>query len=183
VIKPLSFCLLLLSSAAAHAACSETQVDLRGDWGKARFIVEVADDPAERSQGLMNRETMATNAGMLFLYDHPQRVAFWMENTLIPLDMLFLSEDGTVQHIHENAIPLDRTAIPGGDEILAVLEVNGGMSKMLGITVGSQLRHPMLDQSVSAWPCDGDTKQASDESPESTATGKDDNEDNAEDAN
>ncbi len=183
MIKSLSVGFFLFSSASAFAACSEAQVDLRGDWGTARFTVEVADEPAERSLGLMNREKMATNAGMLFLYDYPQRVAFWMENTLIPLDMLFLSEDGTVQHIHENAVPLDRSLIPGGDGILAVLEVNGGMTKMLGIGVGSQLRHPMLDQTLAAWPCDGDTKHASDDIPESTATGKDDNEDNAEDAN
>lgn len=140
----------------ALADCSDTRVDLRGDWGKARFTVEVADNSEERSLGLMNRPKMAASAGMLFLYEHPQRVAFWMENTLIPLDMIFMTPDGTVQHIHENAVPLDRTLIPGGDGIQAVLEINGGMSKMLGITVGSQLRHPLLEQSSSAWPCSGE---------------------------
>ncbi|MCG6901107.1 MAG: DUF192 domain-containing protein [Rhodobacter sp.] len=142
------------SVAAAWAACEETRVDLRGDWGTARFTVELADSPDERALGLMNRPKMAASAGMLFLYEFPQRVAFWMENTLIPLDMIFMGPDGVVRHIHENAVPLDRSLIPGGDGILAVLEINGGMSSLLGITVGSQLRHPMLDQAIAAWPCD-----------------------------
>ena len=144
------------TAGVALAECSEDRVDLRGDWGKARFTVELADTPDERSLGLMNRPKMASSAGMLFLYEQAQRVAFWMENTLIPLDMIFMAPDGTVQRIHENAVPLDRTLIPGGDGILAVLEINGGMSKRLGITVGSQLRHPLLDQTIAAWPCESE---------------------------
>ena len=147
---------MALSAPAAHAKCSETRVDLRGDWGSARFTVEVVDDDQERAVGLMNRPKMAKSSGMLFYYDHPQRVGFWMENTLIPLDMIFMSEDGVVQKIHENAVPLDRTVIPGGDNILAVLEINGGMARALGIKVGSELRHPQLEQTIAAWSCDGD---------------------------
>ena len=99
---------------------------------------------------------MAAAAGMLFVYEFPQRVGFWMENTLIPLDMIFMSADGVVRKIHENAVPLDRTVIPGGDDIQHVLEINGGMSGMLGVTVGSELRHPAIDQAQAAWPCEGD---------------------------
>ncbi|MBT8460852.1 MAG: DUF192 domain-containing protein, partial [Boseongicola sp.] len=123
-----------------------------GDWGQARFTVEVADDPGERSQGLMNRESMARSAGMLFVYEFPQRVAFWMRNTLIPLDMIFLDETGTVQRIHENAIPLDETAIPGGDNIQYVLEINGGLSERFGIDEGSVLRHPAIGENA-VWGC------------------------------
>lgn len=141
--------------AQAQADCADTRVDLRGDWGSARFTVELADDPNERAVGLMNRPSMPASAGMLFLYETPQTVGFWMENTLIPLDMIFMSPDGVVQRIHENAVPLDRTVIPGGDGIQAVLEINGGMSALLGITVGSQLRNPQMDQAIAAWPCDG----------------------------
>lgn len=140
--------------AQAQEVCDDTRVDLRGDWGMARFTVELADDPKERAVGLMNRPSMPASAGMLFLYEEPQTVAFWMENTLIPLDMIFMSSDGVVQRIHENAVPRDRTLIPGGDDIQAVLEINGGMSAMLGITVGSQLRNPQMDQSVAAWACE-----------------------------
>ena len=145
---------LALSAPAAFAKCSDTRVDLRGDWGAARFSVEVVDDEQERAVGLMNRPEMPASSGMLFLYDHPQRVGFWMENTLIPLDMIFMSPDGTVQKIHENAVPLDQTLIPGGEGIQAVLEINGGMARALGIAVGSELRHPQLDQGVAAWPCE-----------------------------
>ena len=138
---------------SAVAGCQENRVELRGEWGAAQFTVEVADTAMERSVGLMNRPSMSASAGMIFIYEQPQRVGFWMRNTLIPLDMLFLSEDGVVQKIHENAIPLDETLIPGGDDIQYVLEINGGMAKTLGITVGSELRHPGINQIVASWPC------------------------------
>ena len=145
----------LLLAQPAQAACSDNQADLRGDWGVVRFSVELADTPKEHARGLMNRPSLPSGSGMLFLYDRPQRVVFWMENTLIPLDMIFMSADGIVRRIHENAIPLDRTHIPGGDDIQAVLEINGGLASKLGIVAGSELRHPGLDQSIAAWPCDG----------------------------
>ncbi len=138
----------------AFAMCTPSHADLRGDWGQMRFAVEIADDPAERAQGLMFRESMPSTAGMLFVYQTPEPLSFWMRNTLIPLDLLFLDETGTVVHIHENAVPLDETAISGGDApLLAVLEINGGMSRQLGITVGTQLRHPNLPQNAAAWAC------------------------------
>ena len=77
-----------------------------------------------------------------------------MRNTLIPLDMIFADETGTVTHVHENAVPLDETPIPGGDDVLLVLEVNGGMAGAIGIVVGSQIRHPALDTTLAVWPCD-----------------------------
>ncbi|MEM7752931.1 MAG: DUF192 domain-containing protein [Pseudomonadota bacterium] len=144
---------LLATSVSALAACDEARVDLRGDWGQARFSVEVADTPAERSQGLMHREDMPRSAGMLFVYERPQPVSFWMRNTLIPLDMIFMDAEGTVQRVHENAIPLDETSIPGGTEIQYVLEINGGLSSRLGIVEGSELRHPAIG-SDAAWPCE-----------------------------
>ncbi|MEO0915995.1 MAG: DUF192 domain-containing protein [Pseudomonadota bacterium] len=142
---------------AASAECDIDRVDLRGAWGQARFSVEVADSPSERSLGLMHREDMPRSAGMLFVYERPQPVAFWMRNTLIPLDMIFMDETGTVQHVHENAIPLDETAIPGGESIQYVLEINGGLSGRLGISAGSQLRHPSIGENA-AWMCSGDNQ-------------------------
>ena len=138
---------------AAYASCSDDRVDLRGDWGQARFTVEVADDVDERSRGLMFRERLAFSAGMLFAYDRPQRVSFWMRNTLIPLDMIFMDAEGRVTRIHENAVPLDETDIPGGDAVQFVLEINGGLATRLGIEVGSELRHPIIGAEA-AWPCD-----------------------------
>ncbi len=150
IFKVLS--ILVLMAGAAHASCDAARVDLRGDWGQARFSVEVADTPASRSQGLMNRETLPRSAGMLFVYERPQPVSFWMRNTLIPLDMIFMDETGTVQRIHENAIPLDETGIPGGENIQFVLEINGGLAGRLGIEEGSVLRHPAIGDNA-AWSC------------------------------
>lgn len=154
MIRAATFTLGLLAASAASAACTETAVELRGDFGTARFNVEIADDPAERAQGLMNRPSMPASSGMLFLYEAPQRAGFWMKNTLIPLDMIFLDETGTVTRVHENAVPLDETTIDGGDGVLAVLEINGGLASAIGIGEGDQLRHPALDQSIAAWPCE-----------------------------
>lgn len=149
----LSALISLIATGSFAAVCADERVDLRGDWGSARFSVEVADDAKERAVGLMNRESMARSAGMLFVYDRPQRVSFWMRNTLIPLDMIFMDEAGRVTRVHENAIPLDETGIPGGDEVQYVLEINGGLASRLGIDVGSELRHPIIGDDA-AWPCE-----------------------------
>lgn len=125
---------------------------VEGDFGSAIFKVEVADDPDERALGLMNRPSMPMMSGMLFVYERPQRASFWMQNTLIPLDMLFADVTGTVTRIHENAIPLDTTPIPGGNDIQYVLEINGGMAARLGIEEGAVFQHPALG-SEAALPC------------------------------
>lgn len=138
----------------AFAECDVGRVDLRGDFGLARFTVEVADDPKERSQGLMHRQDLPSGAGMLFVYERPQRVSFWMKNTLIPLDMIFMDETGTVRRVHENAVPLDTTGIEGGEGIQYVLEINGGLARRLGIDEGAELRHPSIGSNA-AWGCDG----------------------------
>lgn len=143
-----------LFAGAADAACRPDLVELRGDWGQARFTVELADDAEERGRGLMHVPEMAQSRGMLFLYDAPGNVTFWMKNTLIPLDMIFVGEDGVVTRVHENAIPLDETTIDGGGGVIAVLEINGGLSERFGIAPGDELRHPGLDQELAAWPCE-----------------------------
>ena len=146
--------LFCMTGMSAIAQCSDHTVLIRGNFGTARFFVEVADSSAERARGLMHRESLPSGAGMLFIYGWPRHVAFWMRNTLIPLDMIFLGRDGRIRHIHENAIPLDETPIPGGDDILAVLEINGGLSRQLGLDVGDELQHPGLPQKFAAWPCE-----------------------------
>jgi uncharacterized membrane protein (UPF0127 family) len=142
-----------LATTAAFAECAPDRVSLSGNSGNIYFNVEIADDPAERSQGLMFRENMPMSSGMLFVYERPQRVSFWMKNTLIPLDMIFLNEAGVVEHVHENAVPGDLTPIPGGDNILVVLEINGGLARRLGILPGARMRHEVFDPAVAAWPC------------------------------
>jgi uncharacterized membrane protein (UPF0127 family) len=145
---------LLAGAVPAAADCDPAHVHLRWDGGQAEFRVEVADDAAERNRGLMSRKNMARFAGMLFVYPESGNVSFWMENTLIPLDMLFLNSTGTVTKIHPNAIPLDRTAIFGGDSVQYVLEVNGGMAEDLGISSGAQMRHPLIGPANAAWSCE-----------------------------
>ncbi|MEQ9057540.1 MAG: DUF192 domain-containing protein [Roseovarius confluentis] len=153
ISRLLSLLAFTFLAGAALADCEPGRVDLRGDWGTARFSVEVADDPQERSVGLMRRESLPRSAGMLFVYERPQRAVFWMKDTLIPLDMIFLDEAGTVTHIHENARPRDLTGIDGGDSVQFVLEINGGLARRLGIAEGSQLRHPAIGDAA-AWPCE-----------------------------
>jgi len=105
------------------------------------FAVELALTPAQQAQGLMFRESMADNAGMLFVNPTERPVSFWMMNTLIPLDMLFIDRTGRIVRIHENAVPHDTTPIPSGQPVLAILEINGGLSRRLGIRPGDRVVH------------------------------------------
>ncbi|MFC5565026.1 DUF192 domain-containing protein [Rubellimicrobium aerolatum] len=144
--------LALVAGPALGADCRPDLVTVSGGFGEARFAVEVADDPEERARGLMHVERMDTLSGMLFVYDRPQPVSFWMENTLIPLDMIFAGPDGVVTRVHGNAVPLDRTPIPGGEGVQFVLEINGGLAARLGIAPGDVLQHPSLGEGA-ARPC------------------------------
>jgi len=109
-----------------------------------KFEVEVVSTPADRERGLMFRKSMASNAGMLFVYPNEGPVSFWMKNTLIPLDMLFLKADGSIAHIAHNAVPLDETPIDSGAPVTAVLEVNGGTANALGIKEGDRIESAAL---------------------------------------
>ncbi|MES2667548.1 MAG: DUF192 domain-containing protein [Pseudomonadota bacterium] len=138
--------------AAASAACRPDQADLRWPGGQARFTVELADDDAERSQGLMFRDSMPSSAGMLFVYDAPRRAVFWMKNTPLPLDMIFMDEAGRVTKVHENAVPQDETPIDGGKDVKFILEINAGLARAMGIVEGAELRHPSIG-APAAWSC------------------------------
>lgn len=144
---------LLIGTPAIADVCSEDVVDLRWDGGAAQFRVELADDATERAQGLMFRESLGRYAGMVFAYEREQSVSFWMQNTLIPLDMLFFDGRGVLQNVQHNARPLDPTSLFGGDNIQYVLEVNGGTVEKLGIKDGAQMRYlPIGD--AAAWACE-----------------------------
>jgi uncharacterized protein len=150
----MAFCLWSLAvTAQAEAPCAAGRVDLRWDGGRESFAVEVADDGAERSLGLMNRESMDLSAGMLFVYEQPRRAQFWMKNTLIPLDMIFADAGGRVTKVHSNAIPGDLTPIDGGQGVKFILEINGGLAAKLGIGEGTELRHPAVPDATAVWPC------------------------------
>lgn len=124
------------------AVCADDKLTVSGEFGQATFTIDVADDAQERAKGLMFVEDMPMLTGMLFVYEHPQSVSFWMKNTLIPLDMLFASPQGEILRIHEDAVPGDLTPIPGGPGVQMVFEINGGLSRRLGIAEGDVMQHP-----------------------------------------
>jgi uncharacterized membrane protein (UPF0127 family) len=136
-------CALMLVSAATLAA-NLPRDTLLVETGSSqyRFDVEIADDPAERAEGLMYRETLADNAGMLFLYPKPQPVQFWMKNTPLSLDIAFVRGDGTIARIAESTTPMSEELIPSGEPVVAVLEVKAGIMRQLGIVAGDRLRNP-----------------------------------------
>ena len=106
--------------------------------GIHRFTVQVAATPEQQEHGLMFYRSLPGDQGMFFPYDPPQDVSFWMKNTLIPLDMLFIRADGTIARI-VTAKALDETPVPGGEPIAAVLELRGGRAGELGIREGDKV--------------------------------------------
>lgn len=120
----------------APAFADDTQLTVKSTGGEHHFTVEIADTPAEQQKGLMFRQELAPDAGMLFDFHESRQVSFWMQNTLIPLDMLFIRSDGSIANIHVNAHPLDPTSIPSDGPVEFVLEIPGGRSVELGIKAG-----------------------------------------------
>jgi len=109
--------------------------------GPVHFRVEVAADEATREQGLMFRTHLDDDQGMLFDFHTPQQVSFWMKNTLIPLDMIFIRADGTIANIADNTEPSSETPIPSAGPVLGVLEIGGGLTQELGIKAGDKVTH------------------------------------------
>ncbi len=141
--KPLLWTLFLVLAAALWAGpAAAVPLIIHAGGSAHKFEVELATTPAEREKGLMFRKELAPNAGMLFLYPNEQAVAFWMRNTLIPLDMLFLKADGSIARIAHDAVPLDETPIPSNAAVRAVLEVKGGTAAALGIKEGDKVDYP-----------------------------------------
>ena len=127
------------------AACSdETHAVLHTAKGDFTFQVEIADDDAERAKGLMFRQELADDAGMLFDFGQERETAFWMQNTFIPLDMIFISAAGVVKTIHANARPMDTTSIPSGAPVRFVLELKAGTAAKEDIVDGDLVRHPAI---------------------------------------
>lgn len=109
------------------------------------FDVEVVREERERNRGLMFRQSMPDKSGMLFDYNPPQEVAFWMKNTYISLDIIFIDANGRIIRIAENTTPLSLEQIPSGGVARAVLEIKGGQSAKLGIKVGDRVRHALFN--------------------------------------
>ena len=112
--------------------------------GPHKFAVEVATTPEQMEQGLMFRQSLAPDAGMIFDFKTPQPAMMWMKNTLIPLDMLFVDARGRVVNIHERAVPLSTAIIAAAAPVRAVIELNGGTTAHLGIKPGDRVIFPIF---------------------------------------
>jgi uncharacterized membrane protein (UPF0127 family) len=127
------------------AACSaDNQLVVHTATGDHTFTVEVVDTPESRAEGLMFRQSLADDAGMLFDFKEERPVSFWMRNTFIPLDMVFIRADGSVANVHVNARPHDPTGIPSDGPVTFVLEIAGGRSVEIGLKAGDRVEHPRV---------------------------------------
>ncbi len=139
-----ALCLTLATAGAAYAQGLEPLGIALQNGQKQTFQVEVARNEADRAQGLMFRRSMAPDRGMLFDFGQVEPVSMWMQNTYIPLDMLFIRPDGTIARIAANTEPLSTRTIPSGEPVLAVLELNAGTAARLGIKPGDRIEHSLF---------------------------------------
>lgn len=135
----LGFALISLASLIAPALADDSHAVLHTRKGDFTFNIEVVDTEAGRERGLMGRKSLAPDAGMLFDFLAPQPVAFWMKDTLIPLDMVFIARGGVVKSIHADARPLDLTPIPSDGPVQFVLEIAGGRAAQIGLAPGDRM--------------------------------------------
>ena len=124
------------------AGLEQVALSVTSSNGKHRFIVEVARTPDEQAQGLMFRNSVPPDRGMIFPYDPPVQVSFWMKNTLVPLDILFIGPDGKIGRIAANTTPMSLDPVPSIDPVSAVLEIAGGRAAELGIREGDKVDWP-----------------------------------------
>ena len=144
-VRPIAILLAILLGLVPLAACSaDNRLVAHTEQGDFAFTVEVVDTPESRAEGLMFRQSLADDAGMLFDFKESRPVSFWMRNTYIPLDMIFIRADGTVANVHVNAIPHDPTGIPSDGPVQFVLEIPGGRSLEIGLKAGDRVDHPRI---------------------------------------
>lgn len=129
-------------SSPTHAATLRQEpLEVTTAKGTTKFMVEIADTEETRNRGLMYRKSLAPDKGMLFDFKTPREAAFWMRNTLIPLDIIFITQDGRILTIARNAVPHSEVPIPSGGVIRGVLELAGGRAAQLGIYPGDRVKH------------------------------------------
>jgi uncharacterized membrane protein (UPF0127 family) len=135
----------MLARAEDPVTFERAELTIETATGEAHpFQVEVARTITQRARGLMFRESMAPDAGMLFVYPAEQQIRMWMKNTLIPLDMLFVASDGRILDIAADAVPLSETVIASPGPARAVIELNGGTARRLGIRSGDRVHHALF---------------------------------------
>ena len=134
---------LVLTLTSAWALDRNT-VEIASKGGVHVFTVEIADTEAAREKGLMYRKSLPPGQGMLFDFHSDQPVRFWMKNTYIPLDMIFIRSDGRILNIAENTTPMSENEVPSAGPVKAVLEVRGGTARKLGIAPGDRVANPIF---------------------------------------
>jgi uncharacterized membrane protein (UPF0127 family) len=140
-----TFILLVLFSGASAPRAQDLQtVEIATKSGVHVFAVELANTDEKRTRGLMDRKELPEGRGMLFDFQRDQEVSMWMQNTFIPLDMIFIRADGRVHRIAENTEPHSTRIISSGGQVRAVLEVIGGTARKFGIAPGDRVGHPMF---------------------------------------
>ncbi len=127
------------TAALSPAGLDQVPLTVRSGQRQHRFTVEVARTRQQQAQGLMHRQSLAPDRGMLFPYSPPQPASFWMKNTLIPLDIIFVRPDGTIARIAANTVPLSLEPVPSLEPVSAVLEIAGGRAAELGIKEGDRV--------------------------------------------
>lgn len=137
--------LLAVSTRAETSASLRQELVVNTEAGPRSFQVELADEPRERATGLMYRRHLPKGGGMLFDFGEEQAVSMWMANTYIPLDMLFIKADGTVESIGERTTPMSRRSVASKGPVRYVLEINGGLSDELGIKPGDTVTGPAME--------------------------------------
>ena len=134
-----AFVLLALLAIAPIRAAGLQTLEIVSTSGVHAFTVELADNDGAREKGLMFRKELPEGRGMLFDFHAEAPVSFWMENTYIPLDMIFIRGDGSILRIAENTTPLSTKIVPSGGPVRAVLEVIGGTARKMGIAPGDKV--------------------------------------------
>ncbi|WP_181704108.1 DUF192 domain-containing protein [Chthonobacter albigriseus] len=129
---------------AQEAAVLRTELVVETAAGPHTFSVELAATPAERAKGLMDRHEMAPGHGMLFDMGSNAPATFWMKNTYLPLDIIFIREDGTVANIAHRTTPLSEALVPSEGNVRFVLELNGGTAERIGLKPGDRVVHPRI---------------------------------------
>lgn len=145
IFNRLAFLAILpFMAVTAYAADPLYPLVVHTSKGAEMFQIEMVNTPETMAQGLMHRQTLAADHGMLFVFSEESPVSFWMKNTLIPLDMLFIKQDGRIASIHAMAKPLDESAIPSQGPVSAVLEIAGGEAEKRGIKAGDMVETSFL---------------------------------------
>jgi uncharacterized protein len=150
VIRTIVFPLLVMCLAAMAAPAAALPVDseplvIETQAGTVEFDVELALTPSDRATGLMFRQSMPEKQGMLFRFDRTRLVVMWMKNTPLPLDMIFIDENGVVAGVARDTKPFSEAVIPSPGKVRYVLELNAGAAERHGIAAGDRVRHRVVD--------------------------------------